>query len=678
MVLLLLVVLRVDDVASRTSDNLSTPRTSQHFHANGQQSVHSTVSTSQFSYNAYNSENTSGDAAAGRTRPLSLVRDHSLSRYGAARESVTTPRSPQQEDPESLTLDVFAYGFGVRFSYWMATWPDFVQPKHADLRTELLENDIYRISAFEWDLLRHRAALFMRTNMAQTSYVAQFKGSGHELMKIAPGSPLRVEHLIALYTYTNYPNIRISFQKACLKATSDEAFVSVRKRHEQIAHWARLLYEAVYLYGQRMHDGQRFFHILRSKIMLSKFSANLSCPTTMIANRKIVRHSNIVMEVENAHSRGATFLDISYFSDVPNREERLFFFGDLAIDNVILKAKSYRHYMKSLTLFQKIVQGSYFSHTPLKKIAYQRTIEDLMQNMMRSKDYGGVSNYAQMLKLNKTRYQDEDVIEENEVPLYIQHLFDYFCSKLKTIWINAEEFVRLQPELQRLFAKSSKHGRITTANNMNEMMASGQGSKESIMGPFTKFLHFEHNTNFKYCCTLHWEISGNALKQFWRGQKIFGQEFRVSTIRLFPYCVKDSSKGDGQFRFGIPIKSMPKYLQKIEFRVDLYIPQINYMFSAFSIIDERGTYWYSLYDSSLLRNFSQFTLKISFRLINLIVSSDQHNLNVNSNMMRSGSTSANGHRAAFSNMFKLDNLRRESDTQMNKVRKRISSKFQKK
>ncbi len=64
-----------------------------------------------------------------------------------------------------------------------------------------------------------------------------------------------------------------------------------------------------------MKYNTKFYHILRSKIMLSKFSANLSCPTTMIANKKIVNNSNIVMEVENAHSRGTTFLDISYFSD---------------------------------------------------------------------------------------------------------------------------------------------------------------------------------------------------------------------------------------------------------------------------------------------------------------------------------------------------------------------------
>ena len=581
------------------------------------------------------------------------------------------PLSPQQEDPQSLTQDVFAYGFGVRFSYWIRQWPDFVQPKYPDLRTELLENEIYRISTFEWDLLQHRAAIFMQTNHGLYEYLAQFKGSGNELMKIKPESRLSLNHLIALYTYTNYPNIRISFQKCCLRTTSNETFVSVLKRHEQIANWARLLYEAVYLFGHRMKSGERYYHILRSKIMLSKFSANLSCPTTMIANRKIVNNSNIVMEVENAHSRGATYLDISYFSDVPNREERLFFFGDLAIDNIILKGKSYRHYIKSLTLFQKIVQGSYFYHTSLKKKEYQQTIVHFMQNMIKSKDYGGVSNYVQMLK-DRKRYNDEDIISDNNVPLYMQHLFDYFCSKLKTLWINSEEFSKLQDELCRYLARE----RMASIASINELIFT---NKQSMMGKFTKFLHFEYSINLKYCCTLHWEISGNPLKQFWRGNKIFGQEFRVSTIRLFPYCVKDSSKNDGQFRFGIPIKSMPKYLRKIEFRVDLYIQEINYTFSAYSIIDERGTYWYSLFDSSLLRNFNKFTLKISFRLINLMVSNGTA---INTANQRSSfpylpkGTSMAAPRGPSISVFKLENLRQSSGTNIEKVTKRISKKFQ--
>eukprot|EP01084_Bolivina_argentea_P140405 246830_1 len=86
-------------------------------------------------------------------------------------QSPQTPLTPlSQQDTidrnrsELLYKDVFFYGFGVRFSYWIREWPDFVQPQYSELRQELLENDIYRISEFEWDLLQHRAAIFMQTN----------------------------------------------------------------------------------------------------------------------------------------------------------------------------------------------------------------------------------------------------------------------------------------------------------------------------------------------------------------------------------------------------------------------------------------------------------------------------------------------------------------------------------
>ena len=212
---------------------------------------------------------------------------------------IPIPKSPQRVDPESPTQDLFSFGFGVRFSYWVPEWPDFVSPQFSDLRSELLENDLYQITPLQWDLLQHRANMFKRTNHWRCIFKAQHRGSGNVLMKIAAGSHLSTQHLIALFSYATYPNLRLSFQKACLRNTATETVIQVRRRHQQIAHWARLLYEAVYLFGTRMTDNQSFYHILRSKIMLREFSVNLSCPTTMIANRRIVSHSDIVMQVKS-------------------------------------------------------------------------------------------------------------------------------------------------------------------------------------------------------------------------------------------------------------------------------------------------------------------------------------------------------------------------------------------
>ena len=205
----------------------------------------------------------------------------------------------------------------------------------------------------------------------------------------------------------------------------------------------------------------------------------------------------------------------------------MFFFGDLAIDNIILKGKSHRHFIKSLSLFQKLVQGSYFYHLSLRKKEYQSTVVHFMQNMLKSKDRGGVSNYVEMLRPRK-RYNDEDIIDENGVPLYMQHLFDYFCSNLKTLWINSEEFCRLEPDVARYLAKTTDT--MSSIASMQEMMAHSR-SRQSLMGAFSKFLHFEYSVNLKNCCTLRWEISGNALRNFWRGQKVFGQ---VHMLRVLP------------------------------------------------------------------------------------------------------------------------------------------------
>merc|ERR1711971_1060088 len=132
------------------------------------------------------------------------------------------------------------------------------------------------------------------------------------------------------------------------------------------------------------------------------------------------------------------------------------------------------------------------------------------------------------------------------------------------------------------------------------------------------------------------------------------------------------------FRFGIPIKSMPKYLRKIEFRVDLYIEEIDFSFSAYSVIDERGTYWYSLFDSTLLRNLDRFELQISFRLINLMVSNgdkDMFHSSQRSSIAGMPQNVSSAPRNGGSLSFKFENFRKESATNLEKARKRISRRF---
>ena len=96
---------------------------------------------------------------------------------------------------------------------------------------------------------------------------------------------------------------------------------------------------------------------------------------------------------------------------------------------------STKYFVKCLKLFQKIINGSFIIHDKqLFQIKYQKTLLRLMDNYMLKKF-------------------------DDNIPSYLQTLFNYFCDNIDTIWINENQFESYIPDLQNyLMTKEVKTG----------------------------------------------------------------------------------------------------------------------------------------------------------------------------------------------------------------------------
>eukprot|EP01083_Nonionella_stella_P260099 887304_1 len=158
-----------------------------------------------------------------------------------------------------------------------------------------------------------------------------------------------------------------------------------------------------------------------------KFNLPMSTTTSDVVAKTFATQNGICLHLGKmfALEENNLYLDVSFLSDFPNEKERVIYGGRLGFVDIIYNAVSHADEVISLRLYQKIIDGDWFTkndHLFSKK--YQNIITQMVHQMM-----GG----------NAKAKSD----------LYIQQLFKCVTDNVgfgtKTIWINQEECSKLLP-----------------------------------------------------------------------------------------------------------------------------------------------------------------------------------------------------------------------------------------
>jgi len=353
--------------------------------------------------------------------------------------------------PESKSISPSSFQFGVRFDYWAegdgSVLSDLpcISPIKDSLRAEVTnsENDLF-ISTETWNMLYAKAQGLKRRMYADgkssLAVYARNRPYYNRKFGIAAGEQLSLEHILAIILYSDCTEVQRYFKEQTRRFSREES-IDVARKNMKFAIWFRLLYEAVWLFGDELKPGERVYHGIDCELMFEKleynFYAPLSTSTSLNAagafmkNDEVCSNQGILLELVNGESIGQKYLSMESFSSFPEEREYLFFGPTLKIQNLYRKepaTSQYIHYgalMEMYNFYLNLINGDELSRVPRIKWCCKTTLNVVRKHM---------------------RYL-EGKADSDDFEKYVERLFLNFTDSPSRIWINVEQLEYLRDSI---------------------------------------------------------------------------------------------------------------------------------------------------------------------------------------------------------------------------------------
>eukprot|EP01084_Bolivina_argentea_P181178 312945_1 len=430
-------------------------------------------------------------------------------------------------------LSDMEYKFGESFSYWNPKCFDYIAPKHKDLETELL---CQGMSSDDYKLLCCRATDVLQTEYGLNMMCRRQFSWMHRSVNYSDN--MSIEHMIAVMIHTNYMELRDSLiHNQCKMSNEHESLEDVKQKHQEIAHFCRLLKETVFCFGDSFGDRARLFHGIDCKLLFSEtcFSFNLPISTTIKYSIAPISSHGICVKLGKPLLPNLKnyYFDVTNMSQFPDEKERLVFGGEaMGFLDIIYNGHSHSEQMMSLRLFQQMVTGNWFANNKeLMKTKYQRRIIKMIHSFT-----------------SQHNTNDNDYI--------VQMFGNIIVSKLRdhTMWINREEIALCLSELRELLLNQF-HPYLTKAG---------------------------YETQLRFCDVLEMNLSKKQIELSSFRKSIYSKlyTFRLNETHKMSFVFRcfqkyDDARKENVFRGFIAIKYLPKghNINKVEMRYGLYFPQ---------------------------------------------------------------------------------------------------------
>merc|ERR1719361_790758 len=108
----------------------------------------------------------------------------------------------------------------------------------------------------------------------------------NSLFQIKEGAEMSLNHLMALILYSDTTDLQRYFKEQA-RSINDETVKQVLEKVRKFAHWYRLLYEAIWLFGKRLKRGKMVYHGIDFKPMFQKLEYNFNAPLSTTKKRTI-------------------------------------------------------------------------------------------------------------------------------------------------------------------------------------------------------------------------------------------------------------------------------------------------------------------------------------------------------------------------------------------------------
>ena len=80
-------------------------------------------------------------------------------------------------------------------------------------------------------------------------------------------------------------------------------------------------------------------------------------------------HQGMVLQLKQFESQSNPYLDVSWMSDFPHENERLFAYSyAMRIEDILTHGRSHKIFMQALSLFQQMMNGNFFFDCELRNV----------------------------------------------------------------------------------------------------------------------------------------------------------------------------------------------------------------------------------------------------------------------------------------------------------------------
>eukprot|EP01084_Bolivina_argentea_P150390 262644_1 len=342
--------------------------------------------------------------------------------------SINSSKFTTDINQQSITTN-YSFGLGFRYGVKNKNHKYYICPKYESLKDEVINNDLAKISLFNWDTINLSAQKHLESNICREMKARPYRGLNN-IYNIAVNSIVSLRHLLSLLLYTNNTEFQRKMKQTMRKLDENKSLQNVMDKNSNFAHFCGFLYEVTSFFSELTED-DTFYHGINCQLLFDKFHCNFSMPVSTTINKEIARNfcsiKGILLTMHSMNSSNSIYtLPLEWISAYPQEQERLFFESTLAIANLYIinlsfqSNKNNKKYVKIISLYDSITNGAFLSTFKMKSNRNEK-LKDILLTKISGKP-------------------------TNTNNLYISQLFDNYYLKNKFIWINFNEIEYLNCE----------------------------------------------------------------------------------------------------------------------------------------------------------------------------------------------------------------------------------------
>ena len=367
----------------------------------------------------------------------------------------------KRNDDDALSTFTFGMETIRHWKFWEKQ-PGYVSTSnYSSLKEECLQNQIYSMSMDQFLRMLFDAFTFSKSSKAR-KLSAKLRWGDNLIYEVPKQLPLSVTHIFVVLMYCNDTKLQYNYKKfGCRERYKGQTLEELKNWNREIAHWHRLLFEAVKFFGDLVSPKDVFYTGLNIRLCFHTFSPKFHSPFSTTVSIEVAERfsgsSGVILKLKPSLSSLEFYLDVEWLSDFAHEKERLFataFMGSLMIADIQYFDsgnwwKSGK-YMTAFQLFSALFSGHFFFSSFHNKKTGK--IRKVLRNLILLHK---VTNGFQMPE------GDVDALNIH-VPLYMQQLLSSLIDGLRkgkeSKFLIKSEFALLDEALKReliVFPESS-------------------------------------------------------------------------------------------------------------------------------------------------------------------------------------------------------------------------------